>query len=150
MWSLLTLALATLAFPSGAALRTAPPTAPTAEPLAMLALTVATDQAAYAPGATITARLTVINDAKDAVILGFSSSQRYDFAIETEAGETRWRWAGDRMFAQMLGEETLGPGKGLVYTERFPAPREPGRYRVVARLASRTPPASAAADFTVR
>jgi hypothetical protein len=80
-------------------------------------LTLHTDRENYRPGEPVQLRLEVLNDEGKPVTLPFSSSQRYDFEVLWE-GQLIWRWSADRMFAQVLTQETLAPGE----RRRFEAP----------------------------
>jgi len=54
------------------------------------------------------------------------------------------------MFAQMLGEETLGPGREeVVYTETHTGSLQPGGYKVTGALISANRPLSASLTITV-
>src|SRR2546430_15810537 len=77
-------------------------------------LTLHTDRERYAPGQPVRLRLEVFNDAAEPVRLHFKSSQQYDFHVLWE-DQLLWRWSADRMFAQMLTEETLAPGQRRDY-----------------------------------
>lgn len=92
------------------------------------------DKARYAPGEPIVLTLAVRNAGAAPVTLEFSSSQRSDFTIEDSAGTVLWRWAAERMFAQVLGEETVRPGAKLEYVERYTGGLGPGRYRVMGQI----------------
>lgn len=117
---------------------------------AALGIALTTDRDRYAPGDTIAAELVVSNRAGHAVTLHFMSGQRYDFSIEDPKKKVVWRWSADRMFTQMLGEETLGPGREeLVYRERLPAPRALGTYRVVGTVVASDRPMSVEVTVTV-
>lgn len=54
--------------------------------------------------------LHVTNTGEAPVELLFSSSQRYDFIVETAAGEEVWRWSDGMAFLQALSQDTLEPG----------------------------------------
>lgn len=114
-----------------------------------LAVTVGTDRPRYAPGEPITITLTVSNRGDQPARLHFSSGQRYDFTIEDREGKVLWHWAADRLFVQMLGEETLAPGAALVYRERFAGLLTPGTYRATGTLLAAGALVSASAPVTV-
>jgi hypothetical protein len=80
----------------------------------MMRLTLHTDRASYAPGQPVHLRLEVFNDTGEAVHLRFNSSQQYDFEVLWE-DQRLWHWSADRMFAQVLTEETLAPGQRQEY-----------------------------------
>lgn len=95
-----------------------------------VAVVLSTNKRRYAPGETIAADLSA-SSASGAVTLLFTSGQRYDFVLTDGAGTEVWRWSAGRGFVQMLGEETLAPGRPLLFRERFAAPLAPGQYRLV-------------------
>ena len=108
-----------------------------------LTASLALDRARCAPNETVDVELRVVNAGGDEVVVGFSSGMRYDVVVERDGTEL-WRWSEGRAFAQMLGEETIPPrGGALAYRVRVPAPSAPGRYRVVATLASYDRPLAA-------
>lgn len=72
-------------------------------------VSLATDKPAYQPGQPIRITFEVVNRGDKTVGLDFSSAQRFDVAIENAGGNQVWRWSAGRMFAQMLGQEILGP-----------------------------------------
>jgi hypothetical protein len=80
----------------------------------MMRLTLHTDRESYMPGQPVQLRLEVFNDTGEAVRLRFSSSQQYDFEVLWE-DQRLWHWSADRMFAQVLTEETLAPGQRNQY-----------------------------------
>jgi len=103
-------------------------------------LSVAIDDAA-----TFTYR--VRNDGDEAVRLAFSTSQRVE--VEVYAGDDLvWRFGDRRMFAQALGEETIGPGSSFEEAVTWDDP-EPGRYVAVASLAADEVDAGVRAAFEV-
>lgn len=55
--------------------------------------------------------LHVTNTGSEPLELRFSSSQRYDFIVETPAGDRVWRWSDDMAFLQALSRDTLAPGE---------------------------------------
>jgi hypothetical protein len=77
-------------------------------------LTLHTDRESYRPGEPVQLRLEALNDTDEPVTLAFSSSQKYDFEVLWE-DQLLWRWSADRVFAQMLTEETLTPGERRRY-----------------------------------
>ncbi len=113
-------------------------------------ISVTTDRAAYAPDESIAMRLNVTHRADTSVVFHFSDGQRYDFPIQDEAGETRWRWSADKSFIQVLGEEHLAPGDTLTYQEHFEGPLSSGTYAVVGALVATNFPLVARAAIAVR
>lgn len=57
----------------------------------------------------------VKNQKEEKITLEFSSSQRFDFAVETKEGEQIFLYSSVAMFLQAVGEEELQPGEELVY-----------------------------------
>ena len=120
----------------------------TAEPTFGVSLT--TDKAIYAAGETIVMELVVFNRSAENLTFDFGSAQHYDFIIEDTEGNSVWTWAEGRMFAQVLGEEVLGPGREqVVYTETFDEPLQPGRYKVTGVLIAANRPMSASVMITI-
>jgi Intracellular proteinase inhibitor len=73
-------------------------------------LTLHTDRESYLPGQPVQLRLELFNDRAEPVRLTFNSSRKFDFEVLWE-DQLLWRWSADRLFAQMLTEETLAPGE---------------------------------------
>ena len=113
-------------------------------------VSVTTDMAAYAPDEPIAMRLNVTNRADTSVVFHFSDGQRYDFLIQDVSGETLWRWAADKGFVQVLGEEVLGPGETLTFSETFEGQLASGTYAVVGKLVATNFRLTAATGVTVR
>ncbi len=113
-------------------------------------ISVTTDRATYAPDEPIAIRLDVTNRTDTVVVFHFSDGQRYDFLIQDEAGETRWRWSADKSFIQVLGDEQLAPGDTLTYQERFEGQLSSGTYVVVGALVATNFPLLARAAIAVR
>ena len=113
-------------------------------------VSVTTDRVAYAPDEPIAMRLNVTNRTDTSVVFHFSDGQRYDFLIQDVSGETLWRWSADKGFIQMLGEEVLGPGETLTFSETFEGQLTPGTYAVVGKLVAMNFPLTAATGVTVR
>ena len=113
-------------------------------------VSLTTDKAIYAAGDRIVIELMVFNRTAESLIFDFRNAQHYDFIIEDAEGNSVWRWAEGRMFAQILGEETLGPGREeVVYTETFVGPLQPGDYEVIGALISANRPLSASLTITI-
>ncbi len=133
---------------------------------APVAVSLRTDKKAYHPKDPVKLTFTVKNPSKLPAKLNYSSGMKYDFEIrkgKTPVGEKVWQWAHGRMFAQMILQTTLEPGKQLVFTETFtpgekdplgkPTPcLEPGTYTATAVLAlmGRAPRPMAQTTFTVK
>lgn len=92
------------------------------------------ERTSVAPGDSIPLALTVVNATPDSVVLEFTSGQRYDIRVLRPDGATTWTWSMDKLFAQMMGTETIAPGDTLEFRDAAPAPAEPGTYRVAAEV----------------
>ena len=57
----------------------------------------------------------VKNQTEKEVKLEFSSSQRFDYSVETKTGEQVYLFSSLAMFIAVLGEETVKPGEILSY-----------------------------------
>ena len=113
-------------------------------------VSLTTDKAIYAAGESIVMELIVFNRTGGNLTFDFRNAQHYDFIIEDAGGNTAWRWAEGRMFAQVLGEETLGPGREeVVYTETYAGALQPGSYKVIGALVSANRPLSASLGITI-
>ncbi len=77
-------------------------------------LTLHTDRESYRPGQPVQLRLDLFNDTPQPVRLRFNSSKKYDLEVLWE-DQLIWRWSADRLFAQMVTEETLSPGQQVTY-----------------------------------
>ncbi len=104
----------------------------------------------YAPGDSIPLRLEIVNPTDQEMAFEFATGQRYDFSIENEAGEIVWHWSDGLVFMQMLGQEKLGSGEKLVYSETVDFDLAPGSYTITARLVATNQPLSATAAISVR
>jgi hypothetical protein len=118
-------------------------------------LTLHTDRESYAPGQPVRIEFEVFNDAAETVRLRFNSSQQFDCEVLWEE-QRLWHWAGDRLFAQVLTEETLDPGERRRYEATWNGrlyngePAKAGEYiaRGVLTLSGRVDP-MADQSFTV-
>ena len=89
------------------------------------------DQAVYRSGEPISITFEIFNHAPRPVRLTFATSQRFDVVIEDNKGGESWRWSSGRMFAMVLGEETVGPAKPrLIYEAQYVDKLQPGRYKI--------------------
>lgn len=80
-------------------------------------LTFGDARAEFAVGEPVSMTLTLTNCADTPVRLFYRDDQRYEFIAEDEQGQEVWRWSYDKAFAQAIGEETIGPGETVAYTE---------------------------------
>jgi len=103
--------------------------------LAGLGLVLKTDKETYGQGEPINLILHVINRGAEPVTLRFLSAQRYDVAVKNLKGQEVWRWSSGQMFAQVMGEETLQPGR-RAWTYRITVRERlsPGRYAVIGTI----------------
>ncbi len=98
-------------------------------------VSLVTDKPVYAPGEPVHMAFDVANHGAAPVTLRFSSAQRFDFVIANAAGNEVWRWSAGRMFATVMGQETLGPDNpSLTYEAEFAGELAPGRYTIKALL----------------
>lgn len=58
---------------------------------------------------------TLKNQTEKEIVMKFSSSQRFDFAVKTADGNTVYQFSSVAMFAQAMGEETVKQGGELSY-----------------------------------
>lgn len=115
------------------------------------AVTLRVNQYEFESGEPITLSLTVTNQTQQPIRLQFRDSQRYDFVIENETGKIVWRWSEGHLFAQMLGEESVGPERPeLQYTETCSDNLQPGRYKITGSIADQETFASASVWVVVR
>ena len=98
-------------------------------------ISMTTNKMSYTMGEPITMTLKIFNYAEEDVVFHFNTSQRYDFIIEDEEGNEIWRWSEGRMFAQMLGEETLGSANPeIIYKAEYKGKLSSGFYKVTGIL----------------
>jgi hypothetical protein len=64
----------------------------------------------------------------------FPSSQRYDFVVETMAGERVWQWSSDMMFAQVISEASLEPGETWAFDATWEPGDRTGVFRVIGEV----------------
>jgi hypothetical protein len=94
--------------------------------------------------------LHVTNPTDQPVTLEFSSSQRYDFAVQNADGAEVWRWSSDRMFAQALGTETIPPGGTVDYRAVWASGSSTGVFTAIAQLTALNQPIEQRATFERR
>ncbi|WP_254543796.1 BsuPI-related putative proteinase inhibitor [Halomarina pelagica] len=92
----------------------------------------------------VTFAFTVENAGDEPVSLTFSDAARADFVVDDE----RWRWSDGRLFAQVLGEETLAPGESRTYEAEWPDP-DPGTHEARAELLAREHDCEARTRFEI-
>jgi len=114
-------------------------------------ISMMTDRLTYTVGEPITMTLKVFNNTEEEVTFHFNTSQRYDFVITDEEENEIWRWAGDRMFAMVLGEETLGPDNPEVtYSAQYKSKLSPGYYKVTGILVATDRPMTGSVTIIVK
>lgn len=106
-------------------------------------ISMMTDRISYSVGEPITMAIKVFNHTGEEIIFHFNTAQRYDFIIEDEEGNEIWRWSKERMFAMVLGEETLGPtNTEVIFTEGYKGKLSQGYYKVTGIFIARDRPMS--------
>ena len=106
-------------------------------------ISIMTDKLSYSVGESIKMTLKIFNYTEEDIVFHFNISQRYDFIIEDEEGNEIWQWSKDRMFAMMLGEETLEPNNPEVtYTAEYSGKLSPGYYKVTGFFVAKDRPMS--------
>ena len=94
-------------------------------------ISMMTDKMSSSVGEPIIMTLKIFNYTEEDIIFHFNNSQRFDFIIEDEEGNEIWRWSEGRMFAMMLGEETLGlTNSEIIYIAEYTDKLSPGYYKV--------------------
>jgi len=113
-------------------------------------VSLTTDKVLYTTGEPITIEFGIFNRTGEEATLHFRDAQRYDFTIEEDEEKEVWRWSNGKMFAEVLGEETLGPGREeVVYTETYAGRLEPGDYQLTGMLVALDRPLSASVTITI-
>ena len=106
-------------------------------------ISMMTDKMNYSVGEPIIITLKIFNYTEEEIIFHFNTSQRYDFIIEDEGKNETWRWSQDKMFAMVLGEETLGPlNTEVIYTAEYKGKLSPGYYKITGILVAKDRPMS--------
>ena len=94
-------------------------------------ISIMTDKMNYSVGEPIIMTLKIFNYTEEEITFHFNTGQRYDFIIEDEEGNEVWCWSKDRMFAMVLGTETLGLNNPEVtYTAEYKEKLKPGYYKI--------------------
>ncbi len=100
-----------------------------------LQLSLSTNGTAYQSGELIHIRFTMVNQTGTPVRLEFTNAQRFDVSIGDAHGNEVWRWSAGRMFATVMGHETMGlDDPRLAYEAVFRGSLAPGTYQVRAWL----------------
>ncbi|UOQ92810.1 BsuPI-related putative proteinase inhibitor [Halobacillus shinanisalinarum] len=73
-------------------------------------------------------QFSLTNEAEEAAILGFNSSQLYEITIVNEAGDTVYKYSEGQVFSQSLTTKELQPGGVLEAKEQVKKKLEKGQY----------------------
>ena len=114
-------------------------------------ISISTDKMSYPVGEPIIITLKIFNYTEEDFIFHFNTSQRYDFIIEDEEGNEVWRWSKDRMFAMVLGEESLGlTNMEITYTADYRNKLGLGYYRITGIFVAQEKPMSGSIVIEVK
>jgi len=115
-------------------------------------ISITTDKMNYSIGdELIIMTLKIFNYTEEDTVFHFNTSQRYDFIIEDEEGNEVWRWSKDRMFAMVLGEETLGlANPEIIYTAEYKGKLVSGYYKVTGIFIAQEKPMSGSIIIEVK
>jgi len=106
-------------------------------------ISIMTDKMSYSVGEPIMMTIKIFNFTEEDIVFHFSTSQRYDFIIEDEKGNKIWRWSEGRMFAQMLGKESLGQhNPEVIYRAEYKDRLSPGYYKITGIFVAKDRPMS--------
>jgi Intracellular proteinase inhibitor len=100
-------------------------------------------------GDSVQLELRLSNGGQSPVRLAFATSQRYDFAVTTEAGDTLWRWSQDLMFAQAVSAETIEPAADLTFRAAWETSGRTGVFRAVGRVVAENRPFELETEFEI-
>lgn len=96
---------------------------------------------------TVVLEIHVTNVTSGPITLEFMTTQRYDFAISTEAGESLWSWSAARSFGEALGYETLEPGQSQRYMATWESGGHAGDFVATGRIVSANYPVELKTGF---
>jgi len=114
-------------------------------------ISMTTDKIRYSVGETIMVTLKIFNYTGEDIVFHFNTSQRYDFIIKDEEGNEVWRWSNGRMFAQMLGKESLGQhNPEVVCIEQYKGKLSPGYYKITGVFIAQDRPMSGSIIIEVK
>lgn len=94
--------------------------------------------------------LHVTNSGTQPLVLEFTSTQRYDFQVQTASGETVWTWSMDKMFGQMMGSETIGAGESRAYRASWVPGTQRGTFVAVGRVVAMNKPIEQRTQFEIK
>ncbi len=90
----------------------------------------------------------VTNDGDKKAELEFPSGQTHEIVVQDASGREVWRWSEGRMFTQAIQNKVLRTADTLHIRERW-TPSAPGKYVVLASVASANYPLVRRAEFVV-
>lgn len=89
------------------------------------------------------------NQTERVVTYHFTTSQRYDYKIETTDGELVKQYSKDRMFTQVLGDLKLKQAEEADFTSKV-SDLSPGKYKITFWLTAKEDGPQASLNFTVK
>ena len=114
-------------------------------------ISLTTDKMSYSIDESIKMTVKIFNYTEEDIVFHFNTAQRHDFIIEDEERNEIWRWSEGRIFAQMLGEEILGPSNSeVIYTVKYKGKLNPGYYKITGVLVARDRPMSGSIFIEVK
>lgn len=111
--------------------------------------TLTLDRNSYTSGATMNARITLLNTTEDALNLTFPTGQDYDLVIWDGEGKQVYRWSDGRAFPLIFRQMQFRGEQSWAVAVNLPALR-PGSYVAVANLAVAEGKYEASVPFTLR
>jgi len=106
-------------------------------------ISMSTDKMNYSVGEPIIMTVKIFNYTEEKITFHFNTSQRYDFIIENEERNEIWRWSKDKMFAMVLGEETLGlTNQEIIYATEYQGKLSLGYYKITGIFVAQDRPMS--------
>ncbi len=90
----------------------------------------------------------VVNVGKKKLEVNFPDGRTHDVVVLDAVGREVWRWSEGRMFTQAMQNRVLRTSDVLRFEERWESPK-PGKYVVVATLASMNYPVTHRVEFEV-
>ena len=114
-------------------------------------ISMMTNKMSYSVGEPIIMTLKIFNSTQEDIVFHFNTAQRHDFIIKDEEGNEIWRWSEGRMFAQMLGKESLGPNNlEIIYKAEYKDKLIPGYYKITGIFVTRDRPMSGSIVIEVK
>jgi hypothetical protein len=81
-------------------------------------VTVGLNEGSYAIGEPMIMKLTARNTTGRMLRLTFPTAQRFDFIVR-QGKQVIWQWSNGKMFAQVIGRLSVGPGDSVSYEYRW-------------------------------